>query len=296
MENYKENMDIINNFFKKNLNIPNYEENNSLSNTDKNYLELQIINEVLFKGFTSCLNFFNMKYKLTGGGFLSPIKKLGNNVDILQKDIFGKLSKSFTQFNIEEIICNLSKHIYNSLITDFFSNKNISPDKQLSYIIRLIIAEEKKLRGIMVVGGKKLNKKKSNKIKTGGTGFEVIVISGIIIGAILALIQIFERIEAWWKKRRITDKMENAELKEIEGRLKTAEMRNKLRDINRRRSVASPSRSQQTSPSRSQQTSPSRSQQTSPRRSQQTSPRRSPQPGNTQSTFDNYFWKNIGFK
>ena len=163
MENYKENMDIINNFLKKNLYIPNYEENNSLSNTDKNYLELQIINEVLFKGFTSCLNFFNMKYKVTRGGFLSPIKKLGNNVDILQKDIFGKLSKSFTQFNIEEIICNLSKHIYNSLITDFFSNKNISPNKQFQYVGDLIRKEIKKLQAIMVVGGKK--KKKINPIK-----------------------------------------------------------------------------------------------------------------------------------
>jgi hypothetical protein len=158
-------------------------------------LKLTIIDETISKVFYECFKFFYAKK--TTGGFLSPVRRnignIGSEIDNMQKKFFNNLSTQFSQFNIEHIIINLSTHIYSSLFGDFFLHSSLSNANKKSAINELIKKKEEKLK-IIKTGGKKTSKNKSNKKKKGGTGFEAIVISVIIIGAILALIQIYEKL------------------------------------------------------------------------------------------------------
>ena len=205
--------------------------NNKILSSDENYLKLTIIDETILKGFYACLNFFYTKKttdtKKTTGGFLSPVRRnignivnIGNEIDSMQKKFFNDLGTQFSQFNIEHIIINLSTYIYSSLLGDFFLN--ISNDKKKSLLRAYIKKKEDELQMINnKTGGKKTSKNKSNKKKKGGTGFETIVISGIIIGAILALIQIYEKLPGVIKdlKKKIigkTNRYDDDEYKKIQ--------------------------------------------------------------------------------
>lgn len=171
--------------------------NKTFKGMDEYVNQLTIIDETILKGFYACLNFFYSKK--TRGGFLSPVRRnigyIGNEIDSMQKKFFNNLGTQFSQFNIEHIITKLSTHIYSSLFGDFFLNSGLSNDKKSALLGFFIKKEYHKLEMIKT-GGKKTSKNKSNKKKKGGTGFEAIVISGIIIGAILALIQIYEKLPA----------------------------------------------------------------------------------------------------
>lgn len=153
-------------------------------------LKLTIIDETISKVFYECFKFFYAKK--TRGGFLSPVRRnigyIGNEIDSMQKKFFNNLGTQFSQFNIEHIITKLSTHIYSSLFGDFFLNSGLSNDKKSALLKEFIKKKNRELETIKT-GGKKTSKKKK-----GGTGFEAIVISGIIIGAILALIQIYEKL------------------------------------------------------------------------------------------------------
>ena len=92
--------------------------------------------------------------------------------DIYQNTIFSKLDRHYT----------LNDQIR-------FTVK-ILKDLRIKYLI--------KTGKVYVFGGK--IKKKKNKKKKGG-GLELVMISGIIIGAIWSLIQIYEKLDDWMKKR-----------------------------------------------------------------------------------------------
>lgn len=196
--------------------------NKTFKGMDEYVNQLTIIDETILKGFYACLNFFYSKK--TRGGFLSPVRRnigyIGNEIDSMQKKFFNNLGTQFSQFNIEHIITKLSTHIYSSLFGDFFLNSGLSNDKKSALLGFFIKKEYHKLEMIKT-GGKKTSKNKSNKKKKGGTGFEAIVISGIIIGAILALIQIYEKLPAVVKdlKKKIigkTNRYDDDEYKKIQ--------------------------------------------------------------------------------
>lgn len=175
----------------------NLNNNITFKGMDEYVNQLINIHVIILKGFYACLNFFYTKK--TTGGFLSPVRRnignIGNEIDSMQKKFFNDLGTQFSQFNIEHIITNLSTYIYSSLFGDFLLNSGLSNEKKPAVLEQAIKEIYNELQMIdNKTGGKKTSKNKSNKKKKGGTGFETIVITGIIIGAILALIQIYEKL------------------------------------------------------------------------------------------------------
>ena len=179
--------------------------------------------------------------------------KKGGGINTILKDNINAFSKSFMN-EIDKIRngqAYLIKNIYQNTI---FSNLN---DYTLNDQIRFTIFLLKDLKikylintgKVYVFGGK--NKK--------GGGIELVIISGIIIGAIWSLINIYEKLDEWMKQRNGNSKsspFKNRNYEESTDIRPTSEMIKIKQEEYKREKTPSPKREKTPSPKRGKTPSP----------------------------------------
>jgi hypothetical protein len=230
----------------------NMDINNMLNKIDELKLSNQYDNKTIHKYYDK--HIFLYEIGLNISKFFS---KKGGGINTILKDNINAFSKSFmNEFDkIRNGQAYLIKDIYLNMI---FSNlNNYTLNDQIRFTIFLL--KDLKMKYLIstgkvyVFGGK--NKK--------GGGIELVIISGIIIGAIWSLINIYEKLDEWMKQRNGNSKSSPFKNRNYEEstdiRLRpTSEMIKIKQEEYKKEKTPSPKREKTPSPKRGKTPSPKR--------------------------------------
>ena len=160
--------------------------------------------EIFYEISLNISNFFHKGFK-RGGGIITPFNNINRNIQKGITDFAHGVNNEL--YKIKNSTGLLILSIYQNMIIGKINNYTLKNPKHFKDIENIIIIllkdlvnkynDHKNPQKFYVMGGKKIKKK---KIKKKGGVAESIMITGIIIAAIWALIQMFDNIHAKYQK------------------------------------------------------------------------------------------------